>query len=154
VSEISTPQTSPDAFTNLQLFGGFQAGILILILVLFFRFFTSRSRDSHFKSEPFQSNPSPRKMSEPLGFQATPQKSSKKPLQIEGFSFTGEPHEILGIRRNANESEIRKAHRVLMKRFHPDKMGQQGSKQWQESQKIAEKINSARDRMLSSLRSR
>ena len=69
-------------------------------------------------------------------------------LLISGFSFQGAPHEILGVQKNASESEIRKAHRELMKRFHPDKVGRPGSREWVDAQKIAEALNSARETLL------
>ena len=58
---------------------------------------------------------------------------------------------MLGVQKDATELEIRRAHRSLIKRFHPDKVGPQGSKEWYEAQKIAETINNARDEMLKSL---
>jgi len=36
-------------------------------------------------------------------------------------SFSQDPHEILGIPRDATEKRIRKAYRRLAMRFHPDK---------------------------------
>ena len=72
-------------------------------------------------------------------------------MLLGGFSFTGQPHEILGVQKDAGELEIRRAHRGLIKRFHPDKVGRQGSREWHEAQKIAEAINTARDEMLRAL---
>lgn len=72
----------------------------------------------------------------------------KAPLQLPGIRLDGHPHEILGISAEASASEIQSAYRNLMKRYHPDRVGRQGSWQWHEAQKIAEAINHAKDEML------
>jgi len=71
-----------------------------------------------------------------------------RPLQLEGIRLDGSPHEILGVKRQATSSEIQKAYRELMKRFHPDKIGPPGSREWTDAQKIAEAINQAKDALL------
>ncbi|HCM40037.1 MAG: hypothetical protein A2Z97_07105 [Bdellovibrionales bacterium GWB1_52_6] len=75
-------------------------------------------------------------------------KPRPKPMALPGIRVDGAPHEVLGIRVNSNRSEIQKAYRELMKRYHPDKIGPAGSPQWKDSQKIAEAINRAKDEML------
>jgi len=67
--------------------------------------------------------------------------------------LTGLPHQVLGVREDATEWEIRKAHRTLIKRFHPDKVGREGSREWYEAQRASEAINGARDLMLKKLKS-
>lgn len=59
-------------------------------------------------------------------------------------------HEILGISPSASVEEVQKAYRELMKRYHPDKVGRPGTREWSDAQKIAEAINHARDTMLKS----
>jgi DnaJ-domain-containing protein 1 len=71
-----------------------------------------------------------------------------KPLRLTGISLEGEPYEILGIRADASADQIQKAYRDLMKKYHPDIVGRPGSREWQDSQKIAETINRAKSEML------
>lgn len=75
----------------------------------------------------------------------------KAPLQLGGISIDKAPHEILGVPALASESEIQKAYRELMKRYHPDKIGPPGTREWQDAQAIAEAINQARTAMLERL---
>jgi len=73
----------------------------------------------------------------------------KQPLRLGGISIAGAPHEILGVPINASTDQINKAYRELMKQYHPDKIGSPGNQQWNDSQKIAEAINRAKNEMLS-----
>lgn len=74
-----------------------------------------------------------------------------EPLRLSGISVQGEPHQILGVRPQATEQEIRTAYRELMKQYHPDRIGRPGSREWQDAQGIAEAINVAKEKMLSGL---
>ncbi len=78
-------------------------------------------------------------------------KAKPTPFQLSGIRLDGAPHEILGITAMATESEIQKAYRDLMKRYHPDQVGRQDSREWKDAQKIAETINRARQTMLEKL---
>ena len=69
-------------------------------------------------------------------------------LSLPGIRIDGEPHEILGISRMATPDEVQKAYRELMKRYHPDLVGPPDSRQWKDAQKIAEALNSAKEKML------
>jgi DnaJ-domain-containing protein 1 len=71
-----------------------------------------------------------------------------EPLQLMGIRIDGAPHEILGVSIDANPDQIQRAYRELMKRYHPDKIGLQGSRAWKDAQKIAEAINLAKQVML------
>lgn len=71
-----------------------------------------------------------------------------EPLRLEGIRIDGAPHEILGVAANADAVDVQKAYRALMKRYHPDKIGRVGSREWKDAQKIAEAINLAKDAML------
>src|SRR4051812_44874633 len=53
-----------------------------------------------------------------------------EPLRLDGIRLDGRPHEILGVPENSGKSEIQKAYRDLMKRYHPDKIGRPGSREW------------------------
>lgn len=79
---------------------------------------------------------------------------SKKaePLKLSGISIHGEPHQILGVSRQASEQEIRSAYRELMKQYHPDRIGRPGTREWQDAQGIAEAINVAKEKMLAALK--
>lgn len=72
----------------------------------------------------------------------------KVPLQLEGIRTDGPPHEVLGVKPGATEEEIQKAYRERMKRYHPDKVGRPGSREWNDAQKIAEAINAAKNELL------
>lgn len=78
----------------------------------------------------------------------------KTPLQLEGIRINGTPHEILGVRIGATEDEIQKAYRERMKQYHPDKVGRQGTREWNDAQKIAEAINLAKNELLKRTRAR
>jgi len=71
-----------------------------------------------------------------------------EPLQLMGIRIDGPPHQILGVSIQATPPEIQKAYRDLMKRYHPDKIGPQGSREWKDAQRIAEAINRAKDALL------
>lgn len=71
----------------------------------------------------------------------------KTPL-LTGISIEGQAHEILGVQKTATKKQIQTAYRELMKRYHPDKVSEPGTPQWQEAQKIAVALTKARDEML------
>lgn len=73
----------------------------------------------------------------------------RRPLALPGISIEGEPHEILGVRRDASTDEIRAAYLTKVKQYHPDRVGKQGSRQWEDAQKIAAALNRAKHEMLS-----
>lgn len=71
------------------------------------------------------------------------------PLALPGFRAEGAAHEILGVSATASAAEIQRAYRDLMKRYHPDRVGKPGSREWRDAQQIAHAINRAKDEMLS-----
>lgn len=127
-------------------------GVLFILGIVWIR---SRRPDSGFHSYGSDSKPDGRFRSTSrlrivraqddaeAGSRKTPQV-----LRLAGFSFEGKPHEILGISPEASERDIQGAYRELMKRFHPDKVGRPGSREWTDAQQIAEAINRARAEML------
>jgi DnaJ-domain-containing protein 1 len=80
--------------------------------------------------------------------------AKKEPLRLTGIVADGAPHEVLGVSALASESEIQKAFKEKMKRYHPDLMGPPGSREWNEATRIAEAINRAREEMLERLKRR
>lgn len=131
----------------------YEASQWVLLAVIVFgvtRFFKSRESPSNFKPRGPKRNDSKR----PTSGEDREARISKQRarLLLEGIALTGLPHQILGIRPDASEFEIRKAHRQLIKRFHPDKVGTQGSREWYEAQRASEAINGARDQMLAALK--
>ncbi|NDG85452.1 MAG: hypothetical protein EBX52_10520 [Proteobacteria bacterium] len=149
---METQPSNPTIFSafGAKQFGTAQLILLIVLILLLLRFLKRSTPESHFRTDAFQ-RPSPRP-------DRTKREQQEKREQMRtllgGFAFTGQPHEVLGVRKEASELEIRRAHRELIKRFHPDKVGPQGSKEWYEAQKIAETINNARDEMLKTLAGR
>ena len=131
---------SPDQFAAIQLV------LLAGLAFAAFRFVSRSQRESQFRTDAFH-----RPRLKPKHHDRKRQEREERRVLLGGFSFTGLPHEILGIAKDAGEFEIRRAHRALIKRFHPDKIGQQGSREWHDAQKIAEAVNTARDDMLRAL---
>jgi DnaJ-domain-containing protein 1 len=95
-----------------------------------------------------------RKSSQPAqdGGLADAKMKRAEPLRLGGIRIDAPPHEILGIRPGASAAQIQKAWRELMKRYHPDRIGRPGTREWQDAQKIAEAINHAKDELLKSAR--
>jgi hypothetical protein len=74
------------------------------------------------------------------------------PLRLPGLTLAGEPHEILGISENANESEIMRAYKEAIKRFHPDRIQGQAEEQLRFYQEASAKINDAKNEMMKRVR--
>jgi DnaJ-domain-containing protein 1 len=78
-----------------------------------------------------------------------PRQRKAEPLKLGGISIAGEAHEILGVKTDASKADIQRAWRELMKRYHPDKVGRPGSREWNDAQRIAEAVNRAKEEMIS-----
>ncbi len=120
-----------------------QGGFLVLIAGALFYFLRSRTPESSFKvreadlrrkSKPGQDELAQAKI-----------KTQSGPLQLPGIRLDGAPHEILGVSATASAQEIKLAYRELMKRYHPDRIGPPGSREWKDAQRIAERINEAKE---------
>lgn len=135
---------------NPALYEASQWVLLAVILYGFTRFFRSQQQGSRFKPRGPKQPHSRREV--PAADRESKISKQRARLLLEGIALTGLPHQILGIRPDASEFEIRKAHRQLIKRFHPDKVGSQGSREWYEAQRASEAINGARDQMLAALK--
>ena len=87
-----------------------------------------------------------------------PPKASEKPkkpvspLELPGIRLDGKPHEILGIPSDADEAEIIKAHKELIKRFHPDRIQASTPEMEKFYQSAAVQINRAKEMMLKKIR--
>ena len=79
-------------------------------------------------------------------------KSVIPPLSLPGISLTGEPHEILGVDLEASESEIMRAYKDKIKRFHPDRIQGQAKDQMKFYEQASAKINQAKEAMISNLK--
>jgi DnaJ-domain-containing protein 1 len=102
------------------------------------------------KNATFARFPAPIEPETPLRKAAREARNRRKdpPLQLEGISLDGAPHQILGVAANASAPEIQRAWRELMKRYHPDLVGRPGSREWVDAQRIAEAINNAKEAMV------
>lgn len=69
-------------------------------------------------------------------------------LLLEGIRTDLPPHQLLGVSERASIDEIQRAHRQLMKRYHPDRVGSPGSREWNDAQRIAQALNRAKDVLL------
>ena len=132
-----------------QLFEMFQGIMVAVILIGLLRFQRAQSRQrrlSGFRDRDPHSKPSKKPPTE------AEQSKQRARLLLQGVVLTGLPHQILNVREDASEFEIRRAHRQLIKRFHPDKVGSEGSREWYEAQRASEVLNNARDEMLKKLK--
>jgi hypothetical protein len=68
--------------------------------------------------------------------------SQGAPASGGGQMSVHEAYEVLGLSRGVSADEVRRAHRELMKKYHPDRGG---------SEYLAQKINEARDALLAVL---
>jgi len=75
-----------------------------------------------------------------------------RPALLTGLRIDGAPHEILGVPSDAGEEEIQEAYLALIKRYHPDRVGRPGSREWNDAQKIASALNEARKSLLTRLK--
>jgi DnaJ like chaperone protein len=77
---------------------------------------------------------------------STAQNSQREKPKTEASSF--DPFGVLGIRRGANQEEIRAAYRREMSNYHPDKVAHLGSELQQLAQRKAQAINRAYTELL------
>lgn len=81
--------------------------------------------------------------------QSQPTERAESPKLLTGFSEDLPPHQILGVDPSASTREIKRAYREKMKHYHPDRVGEPGTRAWTDAQKIAEVINRAKETLMS-----
>lgn len=81
-----------------------------------------------------------------------PTKKNEPPKFLPGVRLHGEPHEVLGIREGADEVEVNRAFKELMKKYHPDKIQSVAPDQQKFYQDAATQINRAKEKMIDSIR--
>jgi DnaJ-class molecular chaperone len=126
-----------------------QIAVGMIFLIIGWFFFRPKSPESNFKIR--EADLQKQKKSghtTPTQDLAQAKIKRQEPLQLSGIKIDGLPHEILGVRADATPEQIQKTYRELMKRYHPDRVGRQGSREWNDAQKIAEAINRAKEAML------
>lgn len=151
--------------SDLQSFFYYGEIALVCLFGVVIFLFRSKTEESNFKvteaelkarrpksfGKPFggglRSNPNGQN-SDALAQARIPRVQKPEPLRLTGIRIDGAPHEILGVLPQATPTQIQQAYRELMKRYHPDKVGPQGSREWKEAQNIAFAINRAKDEML------
>jgi DnaJ-class molecular chaperone len=124
---------------------------VLLIYFLFSKFNNSESKTQ------FRVRESERDQKFKRGLEAQSTNHAKKkpsPFLLTGIRTEGEAHEILGVSPLATESEIQKAHRELIKRYHPDKVARPNTQAWKDAQLIAEKLNEAKSTLLQKAKKR
>ncbi len=134
----------------------FEAGLVVFGFVLFsFIYRRMRESPSGFKENIWDDAPPTRKVlpedkvdhtirleHKPLAQdEASPPKSKipKAPF------FRGTPHEVLGVSKQATETEILAAYKYWIKRYHPDRVTHLGAKYVEQARRRAEQLNAARD---------
>ncbi len=133
-----------------RLFYGAQIAFGLLFLIVAWLFFRPRTPESGFRvREADLEDQRKKKLGEAKQAKIKTEKQ-KETLRLGGIRLDAPAHEILGVQASAPESEIQAAYRELMKRFHPDKVGRPGSREWQDAQKIAQAIVRAKTELLTS----
>lgn len=128
-----------------------QIGVGFFLLLVGWVFFRPKRPESGFRVREADLRKE-EKPSGPRGPDRLAQARIQRPLQLSGIRLQGPPHEVLGVRVDATESEIQTAYRELIKRYHPDKVGPPDSREWKDAQKIAETLTQARAAMLARFR--
>jgi DnaJ-domain-containing protein 1 len=71
-----------------------------------------------------------------------------RPLALPGVTLAGEPHEILGVPENADETTIQKAYKEAIKRYHPDRIQGLPPDQMRFYQDASARITEAKNAMI------
>jgi DnaJ-domain-containing protein 1 len=137
-----------------------QTGILIFGALSILFFIKGRSQPSQFKQRESDRTDLDRilKQGPDTGQAKQKPKSAANtppppPLSLPGIRLNGAPHEILGVREDASESEVMRAYKDAIKRFHPDTIQGAAREQMQFYQDASARINEAKDQMIKKIRS-
>lgn len=151
------PLHDPEKMKNLFVFFQFAMGALLLFVV--FRL-SERGTESGFKLREADRLKNQRKRSglrrgpDLLAEAKMTRRDPATVLQLDGIRTDVPPHELLGVSLNASVDDIQRAYRALIKRYHPDRVGPSGSREWKDAQRIAEAINLAKETLLKQAKSR
>jgi hypothetical protein len=135
-----------------------QVGFLIAVFFLIWVFYKNNRAQSNFKTREadredldqiLKSGPD---LAQAKLKRKAPESPPPPPLALPGIRLDGAPHEILGIREDALESEIMRAYKDAIKRFHPDTLQGKSPEQLKFYQDASARINDAKNRMLKQLR--
>ena len=152
--EETAPATGTLALWISNHFGLIQIGISIVFILFWLNARNRAASKSGFKLREADRDDLRFARGEAATAAANEPTKKKDPLRLDGIVKDGAPHEVLGVSALASEEEIRKAYKEKMKRYHPDKLGAPGSREWTEGTAIAESINRARNAMLERLKHR
>jgi hypothetical protein len=143
----------------VQNFERIQIGLILLILAAVFFYLFNRRPVSNFKAR--EADREDLRQILQNGRDLGSNKLSRNrpipphpPLSLPGIRLSGEPHEILGIRPDADETEVIRAYKEAIKRFHPDTIQGPAKDQLEFYQKASAAINNAKNLMIQKLRSR
>ncbi|MBU6154834.1 MAG: J domain-containing protein [Bdellovibrionales bacterium] len=135
-----------------------QVLFLLAVLFLIWTFFKNNRSQSNFKTREADREdldrilkPGPDLAQAKLR-RKPPETPPHPPLALPGIRLEGAPHEILGVREDASETDILRAYKDAIKRFHPDTLQGKSEEQLRFYQEASARINDAKNQMLKRIR--